>query len=80
MLQKVTLCSETSFSVLQRLCAGHQWSDLGVMGHTALGDGPVSVVIMDHSVPLSHERCPVFWESYIFYCFLPLLCSAGSAC
>lgn len=79
MLHKVTLYSETSFCVLQGLCAGYQWGNLGVMGRTPVGDGPVSIVIVGHSVPLSHERRPVFWESYIFYCFLPLLCSTGPA-
>jgi hypothetical protein len=64
---------------LQRLCTGYQWSNLGVMGHSPLGDGPVSVVVVDLAISVSHERHPVLWEGYLLYCFFPLLCAAGSA-
>lgn len=49
------------------------------MGHTPLGDGPVPADVMDYLVSVSHERCPVLWESHILHCYLSLLCTAGSA-
>jgi hypothetical protein len=49
------------------------------VGHTPLGDGPVSAAVMDYPVSVSHERRAVLWESHILHCFLSLLCTAGSA-
>jgi hypothetical protein len=77
---KKTWYSETRFFVvMQRPCTGYQWSNLGVMGHTPLGDGPMSAAVMDYRIPVSYERRPVLWESNLLHCFLPLLCTAGSA-